>query len=664
MFPNPKKDPMNAKASRRLVAAACIALAGAFPLFVPAQTTAPTAPPAAKDKENDEEIVVLSPFCISTSLGATPGGAQDIGYFRMGAGRGEIPQPDAITAEGLFSEHDLPLQVQDGGDALFIVQTAAAAARLEMLPEVRYLAQLGFSSGLRADTWKRAPLHLVAVVDKSGSMSGEPLALVRASLLSALDHLREGDQLSIVLYGDRAHVHLEPTPVRGSTRAQIATRIREIESAGSTAMEEGLRTGYDVARQSMAAFKGTTRVMLFTDERPNVGNTEAAGFMGMAEAASRDGIGLTTIGVGVQFGAELATKISSVRGGNLFFFEDGTAMKKTFASDFDTMVTELAHEFRVRIAPSAGLRIAGVFGVPGEMLRWDGDAIVFDVASIFLSRRKGAIYVALAPTASSDLPMRIVEPGAALAQVDLGYTSASDGRRVAGRETCRLLAPSEVQVGLSRGAMLVDEYLTLKKAASVHLFDNDQETAFRLVSGLLKRFSAAKDATLAPELKLIADVHGTLALLSGHVGEMQPAAGARKVSPLVGVWRAQGDAPADYLVVWASGVIDIISADPDGGAAEREETLVVDGKLPRRSRGTLRLHEPDRTRLGAIGYALDHDTLTVDVAHGMDGAPERWAFTRCIDYLETATTTPSESPTAAADLDELTGLPAPRPGAG
>ena len=42
----------------------------------------------------------------------------------------------------------------------------------------------------------------------------------------------------------------------------------------------------------------------------------------MAIAHSREGVGLTTIGVGVQFGAELATKISSVRGGNLYFIRD------------------------------------------------------------------------------------------------------------------------------------------------------------------------------------------------------------------------------------------------------------------------------------------------------------------------------------------------------
>ncbi|MFY0531203.1 vWA domain-containing protein [Nannocystis pusilla] len=152
---------------------------------------------------------------------------------------------------------------------------------------MQYLAQLGFSSGLDPKTFKRAPLNLVAVIDKSGSMSGQPLDLVRESLYRVLDQLGPDDQLSIVLYGDRAHVHMSPTAAKD--KRAIAARIAGIESAGSTAMEEGLQVGYDLARRSGHGFKGTTRVMLFTDERPNVGATDKQSFMGMARDASRGG---------------------------------------------------------------------------------------------------------------------------------------------------------------------------------------------------------------------------------------------------------------------------------------------------------------------------------------------------------------------------------------
>ncbi len=515
-------------------------------------SSAQTSKPQTKQKpDEEEEVIVLSPFCVSgpadvgyrsmgtlggtrvsgASMGATPGGAQDISYFRSGAGRGEIPHPNTFTAEGLFSEHDLPLELGAAPHGqLFRVQTAAIPARLETMTEVRYLAQLGLSSGLKANEWRRAPLNLVAVIDKSGSMSGQPLALVRESLKHALNYMQDGDQLAIVLYGDRSHVHLASTAVNDQTRTAIKQQIDAIASAGSTNMEAGLQVGYALARETAATFKGNTRVMLFTDERPNVGNTVAAGFMAMAETASRDGIGLTTIGVGVQFGAELATKISSVRGGNLFFFSDGEQMKKTFASDFDTMVTELAHAFSVKITPASGYRLNGIFGVPAEALRWEGNAVVLDVATIFLSKRKGAIYYALSPDTNPHLPARQGEDGETLARVDFSYRDARDNQLQTAAASCELLDSSDTQPGLSRGLRLIDEYLTLKEATRLHLLENKQDAAFRLVSGLDARLHADADAALQPERALVRDIHNTLAKLSGHSGEVKPAGALAPVS--------------------------------------------------------------------------------------------------------------------------------------
>ena len=119
-----------------------------------------------------------------------------------------------------------------------------------------------------------------------------------------------------MLYGDRAHVHLAPTALTAASKADILRSIDEIQSNGSTYMEAGLKVGYETAFASQDGFKGSTRLMLFTDEQPNVGRTDAASFIGMALEASKRNVGLTTIGVGVQFDASLATKVSSTRGGN------------------------------------------------------------------------------------------------------------------------------------------------------------------------------------------------------------------------------------------------------------------------------------------------------------------------------------------------------------
>lgn len=50
------------------------------------------------------------------------------------------------------------------------------------------------------DSSARAPLRLAAVLDKSGSMGGEKLRLVRETILFMLRHLSERDALGIIEY--------------------------------------------------------------------------------------------------------------------------------------------------------------------------------------------------------------------------------------------------------------------------------------------------------------------------------------------------------------------------------------------------------------------------------------------------------------------------------
>ncbi|MCB9677455.1 MAG: VWA domain-containing protein [Alphaproteobacteria bacterium] len=462
--------------------------------------------------DDDEDMIEFSAPSPSfgrmkASFGATPGGAQDIGYFRDRAKHGEIPLPEVITPEGLFSEHDLPLPDGDC-DRLLCTVTAAGEARLLAQDDVRWLGQIGFASGLTPETYHRPPLNLVAVVDQSCSMSDQPIDMVKQSLDAMVGQLGDDDQLSIVLYGSGVTTHLSPT----RDRAAMRRAIEGIHIDGSTNMEAGLLHAFEIARSSRRSFDGATRVMLFTDERPNVGNTHAEGFMGIAEAGSKDGIGMTTFGVGVQFGAELATKISSVRGGNLFFFPDAPTMREKFAEDFDTFVTELAYDLELEVKPAPGTRIAGIYGIPGDAVEWGKDgSLVVSVKTVFLSKDRGGIYVGFAP--SGDLPVK----GRALGTATLGYT-ARDGA-VEPATMGFTLAKGAEPVGLTRGRLLVDEATTLKKVAMLHHRENDQVGAYQLVSALGDRFRAAGDPDLGKELELIEALEGTLAKLAGYAGE-------------------------------------------------------------------------------------------------------------------------------------------------
>ncbi|MBW2278275.1 MAG: VWA domain-containing protein [Deltaproteobacteria bacterium] len=473
-------------------------------------------PLGAFDFGFDGDLVM--PSMAVESLGATPGGAQDIGWYRDQVARGAVPHPNTITPEGLFSEHDLPVPASQCRE-LLCVTGQAIPARLLVQQDVRMLAQLGFASGLTEETFEHRPLNLVAVVDTSGSMAGAPLDTVRESLRQVASQLGRGDQLAIVRYSDEVEQVL--TPTAATDRRRVERAIGSLVSSGSTYLEAGLKLGFEVAQKSAARFRGTTRVMLFTDERPNVGRTDAGSFMQMAEQASRQGVGLTTIGVATHFGAELATKVSSVRGGNLFFFPDVAEMRRVFEEELDTMVTELAYDLKLAIRPGKGLKIVGVYGIPGDALEWGDDgAIRLEVATIFLSRRKGAIFIALAPKGRIGLPSTRYQTGEVAARVGLSYEEVTGVRK---RESVdlTLVGGDRAGVGLRRGRMLVDQVTSLKEAGIAHHERNDQERAYKIIRDLASLYRGSIDPELAEERQLVFTLEQTLAEMSGHHGEPQ-----------------------------------------------------------------------------------------------------------------------------------------------
>jgi Ca-activated chloride channel family protein len=494
-----------------------------------------TAPAARAVPDQDErelqEVIVTGSF-------VTQGGAKDVNYLRGEVEQMRIPHPETFTAEGLISEHSVVIESSKPCAQVFCLIAESIDANLIAHPQARYLIGLGFATNVQSEGWRRRPLNLVAVVDKSGSMSGQPLALVRSSLLEAVEHLRDGDRLSIVLYGESAHVYLDPIDVTAESRASIRDRIARIESYGSTAMEAGLQLGYEVARRSSDQFEGTTRVMLFTDERPNVGNTHELGFMNMARAASYEGIGLTTIGVGVQFDAELATTVGSVRGGNLFFMRDEDDVKQVFGEEFDFMVSELAHDLSISITPQPGYSVSGIYGVPDSLMGWQNQRTVrIKLPTVFLSSKGGALFVALAKSREdANLPARPIAAGAPLASLQLEYTPLNSG--VVEHDRLDAFAPSPKPSDAMRlGHLLIDEFTVLRRATTAHFFENDQELAYQLVHELAARLSNNKDEKFDKERLLAFALEERFAFMSGHTGE--PRQRRSPVAKLWGLWEVR-----------------------------------------------------------------------------------------------------------------------------
>ncbi|HUF74705.1 MAG TPA: VWA domain-containing protein, partial [Longimicrobiales bacterium] len=83
----------------------------------------------------------------------------------------------------------------------------------------------------------RVPLNLSLVLDRSGSMSGAPLAAARDAACQLVRRLRTEDTVSVVAYDDR--VSIVARPATGEHQEHLPDYIAAIRSGGTTNLSGG-----------------------------------------------------------------------------------------------------------------------------------------------------------------------------------------------------------------------------------------------------------------------------------------------------------------------------------------------------------------------------------------------------------------------------------------
>lgn len=338
-------------------------------------------------------------------FGATQGGAQDMGLARQLIDNGRVPPEEAFVVEGMFSEHELGLTGDACERTLCLREAMGIAPALDGSP--RGWLQVGLSSTIDMDTFVRDDLLVIACIDVSGSMGWEytteqnefptPGQVTRNLLSAIAAKLNADDQIAVVTYGSTVNTVLPVTT--GDKQQTIQAVIDSLSTGGVTDMEGGLIRAYDIAREAAADGK-QVRVMLFTDIQPNVGATTATEFEQIVEGGAADGIGLTVFGVGVGMGQELFTAMSHLRGGNAFSLFDNEDVGELMDDDWPWLVSPIAYNLSLDLTPSDGFTGSDAYGFPaGE----EGEGPSLEAATVFLSRRKGALLVSFAPQAGEAL---------------------------------------------------------------------------------------------------------------------------------------------------------------------------------------------------------------------------------------------------------------------
>lgn len=285
------------------------------------------------------------------------GGQQDIGEFRGILESGGIPGPDTLDANGFFMEHYSPPPKTDCTSVLCLTP-GVAVGRDWLSGAHQATLQIALSTNIDPTAITRKPLNLVVVVDHSGSMSEDQrLEKVKTGLNTLVDNLADGDRIALVQFDDRVDILAE----LGNDKARLRSIISGLAPRGATNIYEGLQTGFSIASNAFDSER-QNRVIFLSDGLATAGDTNDANIIAMADRFVTEGIGLTTIGVGLSFDVNLMRGLAEHGAGNFYFLEDAAAASEVFTQELDYFVTPIAVDLQVDAAAGAGWTMGETVG--------------------------------------------------------------------------------------------------------------------------------------------------------------------------------------------------------------------------------------------------------------------------------------------------------------
>ena len=201
----------------------------------------------------------------------------------------------------------------------------------------------------------RRPYHLSLVIDRSGSMSGEPLAEAVRCARHIVDRLQATDIASLVVFDDRVKTLAPAQPV--DDRRALHMALTHVTSGGSTNLHGGWKVGMESLLHS-AKDAALARVILLSDGNANVGettNVEAIASL-CAEAAGQ-GVTTSTYGLGHQFNEELMVDMAKSGKGNPYYGDTAADLFEPFAEEFDLISSLFARHLRLSLTAPEGVKI-------------------------------------------------------------------------------------------------------------------------------------------------------------------------------------------------------------------------------------------------------------------------------------------------------------------
>jgi Ca-activated chloride channel homolog len=233
-------------------------------------------------------------------------------------------------------------------------------------PQLLYVI-LELEAPLEARQSPAPPLNVCLVLDRSTSMKGEKMDVVKSAAIQVLRNLRPQDILSVVTFSDRAEVVIPAAFYQN--RTQLEAKIQMIQPSGATEIYQGLEAGAKEVMHSLNSGR-VNHIILLTDGHTYGDEQEC---LALASRVSEKGIGISAMGIGQEWNDIFLDVLATRTGGSSAFIVQPQDIKRLLLEKFNALAQIYAEEVVLSLMPREDVELAYAF-----RLQPDPSPIVLD----------------------------------------------------------------------------------------------------------------------------------------------------------------------------------------------------------------------------------------------------------------------------------------------
>ncbi len=332
----------------------------------------------------------------------------------------------------------------------------------------------GIDTGRRV---KRVPINVAIVLDKSGSMgSGHKMEDAKRGAVEIIERLSRDDIVSLVVYDTRPRVVIPAQHVR--YKEELIATIKNIFPGGNTALYGGVTFGASEVRRYMS-WEYINRIILLSDGLANVGPQTTGELACLGRSLGREGITVSTIGVGLDYNEDLMTALAARSGGNSYFASTSRELPRIFAEEIGEAMTVVARDVRIYIDCGDGVKPVTVIGREGDISERQ---MSVNVGELYGKNDKYALFEVEVP---HDEPGRNLEA----AQVTVEYVDPHTNKTVRDRQQVTIAyAADEKTVEENKDKHVVkDAVLTRTSEVKMQAVDLSDKGDYKAAAALMQQ---------------------------------------------------------------------------------------------------------------------------------------------------------------------------------